>query len=37
VLGVGALASGLAWYTRRRDRVAASEVPDTEGGASTTE
>jgi formate dehydrogenase iron-sulfur subunit len=37
LLGVGAFASGLAWYTRRRDRVAASEVPDTERSASTRE
>jgi formate dehydrogenase iron-sulfur subunit len=37
LVGVGVLAGGLAWYTRRRDRVAASEVPDSERSASTTE
>jgi formate dehydrogenase iron-sulfur subunit len=37
LLGVGVVASGLAWYTRRRGRVAASEGSDTERNASTTE
>jgi formate dehydrogenase iron-sulfur subunit len=37
LLGVGAVVSGLAWYTERRDRVAASETPDTGTSARTTE